>query len=141
GARHRGHHRSHLGREPLLRGLKAIAPRLLLQLPTTTYRATPFVEAARQLGVELTVASEERSTIQSMSLGGLVTLPLNDPQRAATEAFLFSRTYPIAAVVGVDDDTAIVAATIAQRLGLKGIPPHAARAARDKHQQRELLAK
>ncbi len=110
-------------------------------LPTTTYRTTAFVEAARQIGVELTVASEEPSTLQAASLGGLLTLPLQDPARAATEAFLFAKRYPIAAVVGVDDDTAIVAATIAQKLGLKGNPIQAVTAARDKHQQRELLAK
>src|SRR5213593_3534863 len=107
-------------------------PRLLLLLPTTTYRTTAFVEAARQIGVELTVASEEPSALQATSLGGLVTLPLQDPQRAATEAFLFAQRYPVAA---------IVAAVIAQRLGLKGNPVHAMQAARDKHQQRELLAK
>jgi len=110
-------------------------------LPTTTYRTAAFVEAARQIGVELTVASEEPSALQATSLGGLVTLPLQDPQRAATEAFLFAKKYPVAAVVGVDDDTAIVAAVIAQRLGLKANPVHAMQAARDKHQQRELLAK
>ena len=114
---------------------------LLLLLPTTTYRTAAFVEAARQIGVELTVASEEPSALQATSLGGLITLPLNDPQRSATEAFLFAQRYPLAAVVGVDDDTAIVAAVIAQRLGLKGNPVHAMQAARDKHQQRELLAK
>jgi len=110
-------------------------------LPTTTYRTAAFVEAARQIGVELTVASEKPSALEATSLGGLTTLPLQDPQRAATEAFLFAKTYPIAAVAGVDDDTAIVAAVIAQRLGLKGNPVHAVQAARDKHQQRELLAK
>ena len=110
-------------------------------LPTTTYRTAAFVEAARQIGVELTVASEEPSALQATSLGGLVTLPLNDPPRSATEAFLFAKRYPLAAVVGVDDDTAIVAAVIAQRLGLKGNPVHAMQAARDKHQQRQLLAK
>ena len=110
-------------------------------LPTTTYRTAAFVEAARQIGVELTVASEQPSALQAANPGGLVTLPLQDPQRAATEAFLFAKQYPLAAVVGVDDDTAIVAAVLAQRLGLKGNPVPAMQAARDKHQQRELLAK
>jgi biotin carboxylase len=40
----------------------------------------------------------------------------------------------------VDDDTAIVAAAVAERLHRKGNPVHAAEAARDKHRQRELLA-
>src|SRR5262249_3223167 len=139
--RHRPHHPSHLRREPPLPRLQHITARLLLLLPTTTYRGTAFVEAARQVGVELTVASEEPSTLQAVSLGALITLPLQDPHRAAAEALAFARSHPIAAVVGVDDDTAIVAATIAERLGLKGNPPPAARAARDKHLQRELLAK
>ncbi len=99
------------------------------------------MEAARQLGVELTVASEERSTLDRANPAGLIVLDLKNPDHAAAETIAFARKYPVAAVVGVDDDTAIVAATIAERLGLKGIPPHAARAARDKHQQRELLAK
>jgi hypothetical protein len=43
-------------------------------------------------------------------------------------------------VVGVDDDTAVVAAAIAAQLRLRGNPLPAALAARDKHRQRELLA-
>src|SRR5204862_305107 len=42
--------------------------------------------------------------------------------------------------VAVDDDTAVVAAAIAEALGLRGNPVAAAAAARDKHQQRQLLA-
>jgi biotin carboxylase len=115
-------------------------PRLLLLLPTTTYRTAAFVEAARQIGAELTVASEEPSTLQSANPAGLLTLSLKDPRHAATEAWSFAHQYPVAGVVGVDDDTAIVAAVIAQLLGLKGNPVHAAEAARDKYRQRELLA-
>ena len=116
-------------------------PRLLLLLPTTTYRAAAFVEAARQIGVELTVASEQRSTFDRANPAGLIVLDLQNPDHAAAEAVAFAQKYPVTAVVGVDDDTAVAAATIAERLDLKGNPSHAARAARNKHQQRELLAK
>ena len=114
---------------------------MLLLLPSTTYRTTAFVEAARKIGAELTVASETPSTFESANPDGLLTLSLQEPARAAQEAEAFHRKHPIAAVVGVDDDTAIVAALTAQRLGLKGNPVQAALAARDKHQQRELLAR
>jgi biotin carboxylase len=43
-------------------------------------------------------------------------------------------------VAGVDDDTAILAATIARALDLRGNPVDAMVAARDKHRQRELLS-
>ncbi len=115
-------------------------PRLLLLLPTTTYRATAFVEAARQIGVELTVASEQRSTLEAENPAGLLTLDFKNPERAAADVGVFARRYPVHGVVGVDDDTAIVAAYIAERLKLKGNPTRAAEAARDKHRQRLALA-
>jgi biotin carboxylase len=110
-------------------------------LPTTTYRTAAFVAAAREIGVELTVASEQPSTLESANPAGLLTLDFNDPERAAAAAYAFARQHPIQGVVGVDDDTAIVAAAIAGRLELPGNPVAGAVAARDKHQQRVLLAK
>src|SRR5256886_16288939 len=67
---------------------------------------------------------------------GLVTLDFSDPERAAQQAAEFARRHPIAGVIGVDDDGAVVAAAIAERLALKGNPPAAALAPRDKHPQR-----
>jgi hypothetical protein len=116
------------------------SPRLLLLLPTTTYRATAFVDAARRLDVDLTVASEFPSTFEQAQPSGLLTLAFADPTRAAEQASAFALERPVAGVVGVDDDTAVVAAAIATRLHVRGNPVAAALAARDKHQQRERLA-
>jgi biotin carboxylase len=110
-------------------------------LPSTTYRTTAFVAAAREIGVELTVASEQPSTLETANPAGLLTLDFQHPDRAADAVQAFARQHPIDAVVGVDDDTAIVAAVIAERLKLRGNPVAGAVAARDKHQQRVLLAK
>jgi len=120
--------------------LRPDTPRLLLLLPTATYRTAAFVEAARRLGVDLTVASERPSTFQDANPGGLVTLDLSEPDRAAAQARAFAREHPLQGVVGVDDDTAVVAAAIATALGLRGNDVAAARAARDKHEQRTSLA-
>jgi len=111
-----------------------------LLLPTVTYRTVAFVEAARRLGVDVTVASERPSTFERANPTGLVTLDFADPARAAGQARAFARTHPVHGVLGVDDDTAVVAAAIAEQLGLRGNPVAAAEAARDKHRQRQLLA-
>src|SRR5437588_3706439 len=113
--------------------------RLLLLLPTATYRATAFVEAARRLGVELTVASELPSTFEQVQPAGLVTLDFSDPERAAQQAAEFARRHPIAGVIGVDDDGAAVTAATAVRLALNGNPPASSLAARGKHMQRREL--
>ncbi len=115
-------------------------PRLLLLLPTATYRTTAFVEAARRLHIDLTVASEQANTFQQAQPDRLLTLDFGRPERAAAQARAFARQFPVHGVVGVDDDTAVVAAAIAVGLELRGNPLAAALAARDKHRQRTLLA-
>ena len=114
-------------------------PRVLLLLPTTTYRAPDFLEAARRLGVDVTVASEEPSTLEALNPEGLLSLDFRDPEGAARRAVELSRSHPIDAVVGVDEDTAVVAAAISKALGLPSNPPEAAAAARDKATLRRLL--
>jgi len=115
-------------------------PRLLLLLPSTTYRTAAFVEAARRIGAELTVASDRPSTFEAANPAGLLTLDFQQPECAADEALAFAHQHPLDAVVGVDDDSVVVATAVAARLRLKGNALTAAVAARDKHRQRQLLA-
>src|SRR2546429_4690776 len=100
--------------------LRPDTPRLLLLLPTATYRTAAFVEAARRLGVVLAVASERPSTFQDANPGGLVTLDLSEPDRAAAQARAFAREHPLQGVVGADDDTAGSAPRTRTALGLRG---------------------
>src|SRR5207245_2773166 len=84
--------------------LRPDSPRLLLLLPTVTYRTVAFVEAARRLGVAVTVASERPSTFERANPAGLVTLDFADPAHAAEQARAFARTHLVHGVVAVDDD-------------------------------------
>src|SRR5213076_1451263 len=102
--------------------LRPDSPRLLLLLPTVTYRTVAFIEAARRLGVAVTVASERPSTFERANPAGLVTFDFADPAHAAEQARAFARTHLVHGVVAVDDDTAVVAAAIAEELGLRGNP-------------------
>lgn len=115
-------------------------PRLLLLLPTRTYRTEAFVEAARALGVDLVCASERPSTLEGLAPDSLLTLDFAHPNLAAARVVDWSRQRPLDAVVGVDDLTATVAATIAVGLGLRSNPVAAVAAARNKYQMRQCLA-
>ena len=114
--------------------------RLLLLLPTSTYRTQDFVEAATSLGVDLVCASEKPSTFESSVPDHLLTVDFTDPAAAAETAARFAERRPLDAVVGVDDLTAIAAAAIAERLGLRANVVAAVSAARDKYQMRQCLA-
>ena len=114
--------------------------RLLLLLPTTTYRTQAFVDAASALGVELVCAAERPSTLADLAPDRLLTLDWRDPDGSAAKVEAFARRRPIAAVVAVDDATTVVAAAIGERLGLGGNVVAAVSAARDKHRMRQCLA-
>jgi len=114
--------------------------RLLLLLPTRTYRTEDFIDAAHTLGVDLVCASEKPSTLEALAPDSLLTLDFGDAAEAAARVVEWSAGRPLAAVVGVDDVTAAAAAAIAERLGLRASAPAAVAAARDKFQMRQCLA-
>src|SRR5262249_58527616 len=104
--------------------------RLLLLLPTRTYRTEAFVVAAHGLGVDLVCASERPSTLEDLAPDSLLTLDFTDPDAAALHVTEWSRRRPLDAVVGVDDQTATTAAAIAERVGLRPSPVAAVAAGR-----------
>ena len=114
--------------------------RVLLLLPTTTYRTHDFLDAARTLGVEIVCASDEPSTFEAHAPDNLLTLDFADPDDAAAKVAALADRRPLSAVVGVDDLTAVAAAAIAERLGLRASGRAAVAAARDKYQMRQCLA-
>ena len=115
-------------------------PRVLLLLPTTTYRTKAFVDAALKLDVDVVAASEEPSTLGDKNPEGLMTLDLFDPGRAAEQAREFASRLPIDAIIPVDEDTAVVAASVASALQLKHNPVDAALTAKNKHRMRQVLS-
>jgi biotin carboxylase len=118
----------------------SLVPRILLLLPTTTYRTADFLAAAERLGCDVTVASEEASTLEGLNPDGLLTLDFQNVDASARRAAEFARRTPIDAVVGADDETVIAAAAIARALGLSHNSADAVRAARHKPTMRARLA-
>ncbi len=115
--------------------------RVLLFLPTTTYRAHDFLDAAERLGVEVVVGSDQRQSLEAEAPGKALTLNFGDPSAATADIATFSRRYPLDAIVGADDETTLLAAMAAGALGLRANPVEAVRLTRNKHRMRETLAR
>ena len=115
-------------------------PRVLLLLPTRTYRATDFLEAALKLNVEVVVASEETATTANLSPRHSLVLDFSAPAAATQTIVEFAETHPITAIVGVDDDTTLLATTASEALGLPHNPVDSAKATRNKYLLRQTLA-
>ncbi len=99
--------------------------RVLLLIPTTSYRASDFVNAAHRLGVEVVVGSNRRQALEAYSDGATTTINFRDVAKGARQIAAYARERPLDAVVGVDDETALLAATASEALGLAHNPPDA----------------
>lgn len=116
-------------------------PRILLLLPTRTYRATDFLAAAMKLNVEVVVASEEPATTADVSPRDSLVIDFKTPIAATQTITEFAETHPITAIVGVDDDTTLLATIAAATLGLPHNPVESAKATRNKYRLRQRLTK
>ena len=84
-----------------------VSGRLLLLVPTTSYRIGDFLHAAERLDVDVAVGSNRRQVLEQYSKGRTVTLDFNDVERGIAQIESYSHDFPLAAIVGVDDETTL----------------------------------
>lgn len=113
--------------------------RVLLLLPTATYRAPDFLAAAEALGVEIVVASERRQALAGLMGERALRVDLRHPESAADTIVAAAERAPLDAVVAVDDQGVLVAALAGARLGMAHNPASAVAATRDKAALRRAL--
>lgn len=113
-------------------------PRVVVVLPSTTYRAGDFVKAAESLGVDLVVASEQPPPFDMGD--AYLQIDCSDPERAAEAVATLGDDVPLDGVVAADDGGVMVAALTGTNLGLAANSPEAAAATRNKIAMRHLLA-
>ena len=114
-------------------------PRVLLLLPTTTYRTQSFVEAAQRLGVDVTVGSEKPNTLSNLNPTAFLTLRIDNPAHASRQVAEFAAKHPIDAVVPVDGQVVAVGAAICESLGLRHNSVESIAVAENKHRMRQVF--
>ncbi|HEX9096646.1 MAG TPA: ATP-grasp domain-containing protein [Candidatus Dormibacteraeota bacterium] len=114
-----------------------VMARVLLLIPSRTYRTHDFMEAATRLGVEVVVGSEHRSALASLMADRQLRLDFHDVERSTQRIVAFANDHPLNAIVAVDDTGTLLAASAAKALGLAHNPIEAVEVARDKALMRE----
>ena len=84
--------------------------RLLLLMTTTTYRAQAFLDAAKRLGIPVTVGSERPQALAAVNPAGHLILDFSAPEEATQAIVEFAKAYPIGGVMAADDDGVILGA-------------------------------
>jgi biotin carboxylase len=112
--------------------------RVLLIAPHSSYRIAPYINAARQLGADVLIASQGEYSLVSEIAAGL-RIDLQQPDEALRLILAAARQQPFAAVLGTDDSTVELASRVAAALGLPHNPPQAAHITRRKDIARDEL--
>ena len=109
-------------------------PRLLLFAATTGYQIRVFAEAARRIGVELTLATDRCHVLEDPWGDHAIAVKFD----RIPESVELLRGQKFDAVAAVGDRPAVLAAAAAEALGVPFHPPAATNACNDKYLARQL---
>lgn len=110
-------------------------PRVLLLIPARTYRATGFLTAAGRMGLDLVVGSDG-----ALPLGGHPVVHVSPRDVPGSAGRILACGERFGAVVAADTPMLVLAAMVAERMGLPHNRVDAVSAATDKAEQRRRWA-
>jgi predicted ATP-grasp superfamily ATP-dependent carboligase len=113
--------------------------RVLVLAATTGYQTRAFGEAAERLGVELVFATDRCHVLEDPWQDAALPIRFHDENASTATILEAAARAPIEGIVAVGDRPTVIAARVAEALGLPGHRPHAVRVARSKHLTRERL--
>lgn len=106
--------------------------RVLLITATTGYQARAFEGAAARAGVDLVYATDRCKGLDDPWRDHAIPVRFHDGPASVKAVVDAARGRALDGIVALGDRPAVLAARVAQALGLKGHPPHAAEAAASK---------
>ena len=113
--------------------------RVLILATTTGYQTRAFGDAAERLGVELVFATDRCHLIEDPWQDGAVAIRFYDEEASVAAVLAAAADRPLDGILVVGDRPTVIAARVAEALGLPWHPPDAAAIARHKQRTRERL--
>ena len=114
--------------------------RVLVIAPHGSYRTAPFIKAANNLNVDVLIASQGEHSIVSDYVQGL-HVDFKDSKRAIETILVEAKQRAFTGIIGTDDTTTELAATVAKNLSLPHNDPQAVNIAQRKDLARLSLKK
>lgn len=114
--------------------------RVLILIPTASYRAHDFMAAANSLDIEVIIGSDRRQALSKLLPDTSLALNLQKPESSLKKVKEFAQRRPLSAIVGVDEETVILAAMASEVLGLSYNGVSSVRATRNKYLMRQKMA-
>jgi len=114
--------------------------RVLIIIPTTSYRAHDFMMAARRLDIEVIIGSEHRQALSKLLPDSSLALNLRKPESSIETIKELAKRKPLSAIIGVDEETVVLASMANEALGLPGNSSASAKATRNKYLMRQRMS-
>jgi hypothetical protein len=113
--------------------------RILLFATTTGYQTRAFSDAAAVLGADIVFATDRCDQLDDPWRDGAIAVRFHEEDRSVDAVIDACRRRPVDGVLVVGDRPTVLAARVAERLGLPHHSPAAGSIARDKQRTRERL--
>jgi biotin carboxylase len=110
--------------------------RVLILIPTASYRAHDFVKAANRLNIEVIIGSDQRQALSRLLPDASLALNLRKLESSVKKIRELTKKKSLDAIVGVDEETVILAATASGVLELPNNTVSAVKATRNKYLMR-----
>ena len=114
--------------------------RLLLLIPTASYRVADFLDAAHRLDVAVAVGSNQRHVLEAFADGRTVTIDFQDTEKGVREICAYARNHPLRAILGVDEETTVLASKASKVLGLAHNAPESVEATATEFRFRTVIS-
>ena len=114
--------------------------RVLVIMKSESYKAEDFITAARRLGIELVVGSDQRNVLADYGDRHTLQVDFNNLDDGVRKIAGFHLDRPLDAIVAVEDEGTVLAARASARLGFVSNPEESVVAAENKAMMREILA-
>jgi biotin carboxylase len=116
-------------------------PRILIFSTTTGYQLRSFGDAAADLGAELMFATDRCHSLDDPWRDAAVAVRFHEEDASVAAVLAAAADRPVDGVIAVGDRPVVLAARVAEALGLPWHPADAARASAHKRLARERLAR
>jgi biotin carboxylase len=111
--------------------------RILIAAATTGYQTRLFADAARRLGMDVTLATDRCHVLEDPWADHAVPVRFDDPYSAVETIETIAQAAPFDGILAVGDRQAFLAAILADKLGLPYNSPASVEAARNKFLARQ----
>ena len=111
--------------------------RILIVAATTGYQTRLFADAARRLGMDVTLATDRCHVLEDPWADHAVPVRFDDPYSAVETIETIAQAAPFDGILAVGDRQTFLAAILADKLGLPYSSPASVEAARNKFLTRQ----